>query len=92
MLGLIRGGTDDHSRRADVLIRDGAIAAVGADLEAPAGALTHSEIAWLDGQLRAEAGAAKNVAREPFLVVRVANATWRVPIAPRQVERAHVTP
>ena len=38
---LIRGGTvinHDHSRRADVLIDDGIIAAVGAGLEAPRGA------------------------------------------------------
>src|SRR5438034_4730236 len=40
---LIRGGTvvnHDHSRRADVLIADGAIAAVGARLDAPTGAQT----------------------------------------------------
>ena len=41
MTKLIRGGTvvnHDASRRADVLIRDGVIAAIGANLEAPAGA------------------------------------------------------
>ena len=41
MTKLIRGGTvvnHDHSRKADVLIHDGVIAAVGANLEAPAGA------------------------------------------------------
>jgi dihydropyrimidinase len=40
MTKLIRGGTvvnHDHSRRADVLIKDGAIVAVGENLEAPAG-------------------------------------------------------
>jgi dihydropyrimidinase len=38
---LVRGGTivnHDHARRADVLIRDGEIAAIGPDLEQPAGA------------------------------------------------------
>jgi dihydropyrimidinase len=41
MTKLIRGGTvvnHDHSRRADVLIKDGVIAAIGDNLEAPAGA------------------------------------------------------
>ena len=41
MTKLIRGGTvvnHDHSQRADVLVRDGVIAAIGANLEAPAGA------------------------------------------------------
>ena len=38
---LIRGGTivnHDSSRRADVLIRDGAIAAIESNLDAPTGA------------------------------------------------------
>src|SRR5579863_8755900 len=41
MTKLIRGGTvvnHDASRRADILVRDGVIAAIGANLEAPAGA------------------------------------------------------
>ena len=41
MTKLIRGGTvvnHDHSQRADVLVRDGVIAAIGANLEAPSGA------------------------------------------------------
>src|SRR6516165_10261499 len=41
MTKLIRGGTvvnHDHSRRADVLIKDGVIVAIGENLEAPAGA------------------------------------------------------
>ncbi len=41
MTKLIRGGTvvnHDHSQRADVLVRDGVIAAIGPDLQAPAGA------------------------------------------------------
>ena len=40
---LIRGGTimnHDHSRRADVLVADGSIVAIGARLDAPAGAET----------------------------------------------------
>jgi dihydropyrimidinase len=43
MAMLIRGGTTvnhDHSRRADVLLHEGTISAIGADLEAPAGAET----------------------------------------------------
>jgi len=43
MMRLIRGGTivnHDSSRRADVLVRDDAIAAIGTNLEAPAGAET----------------------------------------------------
>jgi dihydropyrimidinase len=41
MTKIIRGGTiinHDHSRRADVLIRDGTIAAIDVNLEAPTGA------------------------------------------------------
>ena len=41
MIKLIRGGTvvnHDHSRRADVLIKDGVVVAIGENLEAPAGA------------------------------------------------------
>jgi dihydropyrimidinase len=41
MTKIIRGGTiinHDHSRRADVLVRDGTIAAIDINLEAPAGA------------------------------------------------------
>ncbi|HTV27166.1 MAG TPA: amidohydrolase family protein, partial [Xanthobacteraceae bacterium] len=40
MMKLIRGGTvinHDHSKRADILVRDGTIAALGANLEAPTG-------------------------------------------------------
>ena len=43
MTKLIRGGTivnHDHSQRADIVIRDGLIAAIGADLEAPSGTQT----------------------------------------------------
>ena len=38
---IIRGGTvvnHDHSRRADVLVEDETIVAIGADIDAPAGA------------------------------------------------------
>ena len=55
---LIRGGgvvNHDHSRRADVLLHEGAIAAIGVNLEAPAGAetidaggcYTHLEFAFM---------------------------------------------
>ncbi len=43
MTKLIRGGTivnHDHSRRADVLVKDGVVAAIGTNLEAPSGAET----------------------------------------------------
>lgn len=43
MTKLIRGGTvvnHDHSRRADVLVRDGVIVAIGDKLDAPAGSET----------------------------------------------------
>ena len=54
--------------------------------------LSAGKIAWLDGDLRAEAGAGKYVPRDPFPAVHVANATWRELNAPRGVERAPVTP
>ena len=58
----------------------------------PRATLSAGKIAWLDGDLRAEAGAGKYVARDPFPAVHVANATWREVNAPRGVERAAVTP
>jgi hypothetical protein len=54
--------------------------------------LSASKVTWLDGDLRAEAGAGKYVPRDPFPPVHVANATWRELNAPRGVERAAVTP
>ena len=58
----------------------------------PRATLSAGKITWLDGDLRAEAGAGKYVPREPFPAVHVANATWRELNAPRRVERAEVTP
>jgi dihydropyrimidinase len=58
----------------------------------PRATLTHGEIAWLDNDLRAEAGAGQYVPRPPFPAVHVANATWRELTAPRRVERLDVTP
>ncbi len=50
------------------------------------------KIAWLDGDLRAQAGGGGYVARPPFPAVHVANATWREMTAPRRIDRAEVTP
>jgi len=41
----------------------------------PRATLSAGKITWLDGDLRAEAGAGKYVPREPFPAVHVANAT-----------------
>ena len=54
----------------------------------PRATLSRGEIAWLDGDLRAEAGAGQYVARDPFPAVHVANATWRELTAPRRRRRA----
>jgi dihydropyrimidinase len=58
----------------------------------PRATLSRGEITWLDGELRASAGAGKYVPRDPFPAVHVANATWRELNAPRGVARADVTP
>jgi dihydropyrimidinase len=58
----------------------------------PRATLSRGEITWLDGDLRAAAGAGKYVARDPFPAVHVANVTWREWTAPRRVERVDVTP
>jgi dihydropyrimidinase len=58
----------------------------------PRATLSHGEITWLDGDLRATAGTGKYVARDPFPAVAVADATWRELNAPRGVARADVTP
>jgi dihydropyrimidinase len=58
----------------------------------PRATLSAGKISWLDGDLRAEAGAGKYVPRDPFPAVHVANATWRELNAPRPIERAEVTP
>jgi dihydropyrimidinase len=58
----------------------------------PRATLSRGEITWLDGDLRASAGAGQYVARDPFPAVHVANATWRETNAPRPVERVDVTP
>jgi len=58
----------------------------------PRATLSGGAITWLDGELRAQAGAGQYVARNPFPAVHVANATWHERTAPRRVERAAVTP
>ena len=58
----------------------------------PRATLSAGETTWLDGDLRAAAGAGRYVPRDPFPAVHVANATWRELNAPRGVEREEVTP
>jgi len=58
----------------------------------PRATLSRGEVTWLDGDLRASAGAGQYVARDPFPAVHVANATWRELNAPHGVARADITP
>jgi dihydropyrimidinase len=58
----------------------------------PRATLTRGRVAWLDRDLRAEAGSGHYVARTPFPAVHVANATWRKLTAPQGVQRRDVTP
>jgi dihydropyrimidinase len=58
----------------------------------PRATLTRGRVAWLDGDLRAEAGGGAYVARDPFPAVHVANNKWRELNAPKPVSRVHVTP
>jgi dihydropyrimidinase len=54
--------------------------------------LSRGRVAWLDGDLRAQAGGGAYVPRDPFPAVHVANSTWRELNAPKPVARVHVTP
>ena len=54
----------------------------------PRATFSRGEITWLDGDLRATAGAGQYVARDPFPAVHVANATWRELNAPRAASSA----
>jgi dihydropyrimidinase len=58
----------------------------------PRTTLTRGRVAWLDGDLRAEAGTGDYVTRAPYSAVHVANATWRELTAPQGVRRHDVTP
>ena len=58
----------------------------------PRATLSRGAIAWIDNDLRAEAGAGQYVPRPAFPAVHVANATWRETTAPRPVTRRDVTP
>jgi dihydropyrimidinase len=58
----------------------------------PRATLSRGEVTWLDGELRAAAGAGKYVPRDPFPAVHVANAEWRELNAPRPIARGDVTP
>jgi dihydropyrimidinase len=69
---LIRGGgvvNHDHSRRADVLLHEGAIAVIGVNLEAPAGAETIDAGGCyvMPGCLRCRRVALVVMVRVPFL-------------------------
>jgi len=54
--------------------------------------LSRGKTAWLDGDLRAEAGDGQYVPRDPFPAVHTALSTWRELTAPRPIERGEVTP
>jgi len=58
----------------------------------PRATLARGRVAWLDGDLRAEAGTGDYVARARFPAAHVANATWRELTAPQGVQRHDVTP
>ncbi len=54
--------------------------------------LSRGKTAWLDGDLRAEAGDGQYVPRDPFPAVHTALSTWRELTAPRPIARGEVTP
>ena len=58
----------------------------------PRATLSGGRIAFMDGDLRAEQGDGRYVARDPFPAVHVANSIWHELNAPRGVARAEVTP
>jgi dihydropyrimidinase len=58
----------------------------------PRAVLSRGSLAFVDGDMRAQAGAGQYVARDPFPAVHVANAAWRDLNTPRPVERREVTP
>lgn len=59
---------------------------------APVTTLSRGKIAWTDGDMRAEKGDGRYVARPAFSPVHVANATWKHLTAPRAVGRFALTP
>ena len=58
----------------------------------PAVVLSRGKVAWIDRELRAEAGDGQYVPRPAFPAVAVADAQWRELNAPKRVERIDVTP
>lgn len=54
--------------------------------------LARGRLAWLDGDLRAEAGSGRYTPRTPFPATHVANSTWRELNAPQRIARGEVTP
>jgi dihydropyrimidinase len=54
--------------------------------------LAGGKVAWIDGDLRADAGSGEYVPRDPFPAVHVANSIWRERTAPRAVARGEATP
>ncbi len=58
----------------------------------PRATLSAGKIAWLAGDLRAEAGDGRYVERPAFAPVHTANATWKQLTAPQAIERVPVTP
>jgi dihydropyrimidinase len=61
-------------------------------LGAPVVTLSRGNIAWANGDLRAEKGDGHYVERPPFSPVHVANSTWKQQSAQQAVRRAEVTP
>ncbi len=61
-------------------------------LGAPVVALSRGNIAWANGELRAEKGDGHYVERPPFSPIHVANSTWKQQTAPKAVRRSDVTP
>ncbi|WP_334174264.1 dihydropyrimidinase [Pseudoxanthobacter sp.] len=58
----------------------------------PAVVISRGKIAWIDKDLRAEAGDGQYVPRPAFPAVQVADAKWREITAPKPVSRLEVTP
>lgn len=58
----------------------------------PAVVISRGKVAWIDKDLRAEAGDGEYVPRPAFPAVQVADAKWRELTAPKPVSRLEVTP
>ena len=59
---------------------------------APVATIANGKLAWKPGEMRAQSGDGRYVARPPSPATHVANTTWRSFNAPQGVARAGVTP